>query len=284
MKMNYHRGDKITNRYLSSDAFTSLKNKLGGRSITSLGSSGRRRNSYRIANQGFDLLEYKTLIYRIFISLLILMIFLYIIPQTRYFIHGFSADKFDNINIENISNNDETYNVAPVLLNTDYLVSKQKDIYKENNNLVYDALTNNIIGYTDNVSSSTLYVKLFSDPGFKNDLLIEQNNIISSPEDINTTNSTTSSTTTEINTKIIKEENTTYKSYLFEGMGYGQLIAKVPPRTEIKKDSYVYIRTIEGLKPIAKIISVNEDNQSTFTVIYAQLIVAPQNIYKVLIK
>ena len=78
MKMNYRSTDKLTNRYLSSDAFTSLKNKLGGRSITSLGSN-RKRNSYRIANQGFDLLEYRSLIYKIFVSIFMIIIILYII-------------------------------------------------------------------------------------------------------------------------------------------------------------------------------------------------------------
>lgn len=283
MKMNYHRGDKLTNRYLSSDAFTSLKNKLGGRSITSLGRNHRRRNSYRIMNQGFDLLEYKTLIYRLFIILILLILLLYIIPQTRYFIHGFYANRFDNKDL-NININDENlYSIAPVLLKTDYFITKQKENYKEDNNIVYDALTNNIIGYTNNVSSSTVYIRLFSDPGFKNDLLIESKENVSA-DDIEDISATTSTSTDVSESKIIKEENITYKSYLFEGMGYGQMIAKVPPRTEVIKGSYVYIRTVDGLKPIAKIINVNEDNQSTFTIIYAQLIVAPQNVYKVLIK
>ena len=94
MKMNYQSGDKLKNRYLSNDAFTSLTNKLGGRSITSLGM--RRKNSYKIANQGVSLFEYKNIIYKIFISILLLTICFYIIPQTRYFLHGYVAEKSTN--------------------------------------------------------------------------------------------------------------------------------------------------------------------------------------------
>lgn len=284
MKMNYHRGDKLSNRYLSSDAFTSLKNKLGGRSITSLGGN-RKRNSYRIANQGFDLLEYKTFIYRTFIFLFLLVILVYIIPQTRYLIHGFTAEKFSNtVNVNQLYEENNSYDVAPLFLKTDYFSAKQKDVYVDSNLLVYDFITDNIIGLTENNSSSTVNIRLLSDSGFKNDLLIEQKNIVEDAVKPEETNASTSSTTEPLVSEIVKEDNTTYKSYVFEGMGYGQMIAKVPPKTEIKKDSFVYIRTVNGLKPVAKIINIDTDNKSTFIVVYAQLIVAPQNIYKVLIK
>lgn len=282
--MNYHRGDKLSNRYLSSDAFTSLKNKLGGRSITSLGGN-RKRNSYRIANQGFDLLEYKTFIYRTFIFLFLLVILVYIIPQTRYLIHGFTAEKFSNtVNVNQLYEENNSYDVAPLFLKTDYFSAKQKDVYVDSNLLVYDFITDNIIGLTENNSSSTVNIRLLSDSGFKNDLLIEQKNIVEDAVKPEETNASTSSTTEPLVSEIVKEDNTTYKSYVFEGMGYGQMIAKVPPKTEIKKDSFVYIRTVNGLKPVAKIINIDTDNKSTFIVVYAQLIVAPQNIYKVLIK
>lgn len=281
MKMNYQSGDRLKNRYLSNDAFTSLKNKLGGRSITSLGNN-RRRNSYKIAGQGFDMLEYKTLIYRLFISVLLMIVIAYIIPQTRYFIHGFASSKFTNQSLENIKQDDGlTYDVAPNFFSTDYFGAKQKENYVENGLLVYDFITNNIIGLTENNSSSTINIRLFSDPGFKSDLLIasQDSEVVDQVEQGSIDNSTTSTSTVTV-----KEANILYKSYVFEGMGYGQMIAKIPPRTEVKKDSYVYIRTLDGLKPIAKIININEDNQSTFTVVYAQLIVSPQNIYKVKIK
>ena len=69
---------------------------------------------------------------------------------------------------------------------------------------------------------------------------------------------------------------------MFEGLGYGQMIAKLPPKTKVKKDSFLYIRTTDGLKPVGKIINIDEDNKSTFTIINAQLIISPQNIYKVI--
>jgi len=278
--MNYQSGDRLKNRYLSNDAFTSLKNKLGGRSITSLGNN-RRRNSYKIAGQGFDMLEYKTLIYRLFISVLFMVVIAYMIPQTRYFVHGFASSKFINQSFENIQGDESSYDVAPNFFRTDYFGAKQKGTYVDNGLLVYDFITNNIIGLTENNSSSTVNIRLFSDPGFKSDLLIasEDNEVVNQAEQDSIDNSTTSTSTVTV-----KEADVLYKSYVFEGMGYGQMIAKIPPRTEVKKDSYVYIRTVDGLKPIAKIININEDNQSTFTVVYAQLIVSPQNIYKVKIK
>ncbi len=278
--MNYRSTDKLTNRYLSSDAFTSLKNKLGGRSITSLGSN-RRRNSYKIANQGFDLLEYKSLIYKTFIFIFLITIILYIIPKTRFFIHGAGVKYFSNQNTDFIDMSDiNIYNVANQFLKTDSFIAKQKDVYKDNGLMVYDVFTNNVIGFTTDNSSSTINIRLFSDPGFKNDLLIQQNNV----SNINDTSIQSSTTTDEIKSDVIISDDFIYTSYVFEGMGYGQLITKVPPRTDVKKDGYVYIRTVDGLKPVAQIIDIDEDNKSTFTIIYSRLIVPPQNIYKVLIK
>lgn len=298
--MNYQSGDRLKNRYLSNDAFTSLKNKLGGRSITSLGNN-RRRNSYKIANQGFDLLDYKTLIYRAFVLIFLLIISIYIIPQTRYFIHGSISQKNEDTQIYNkdLSENFEAnvYNTAPLFLKTDQFIAKQKDVYINDYTNVYDFFTENLIGITENNSSSTINIKLFSDAGFKNNFLIEKENIsnlssLDNSLDLNINElidkdlSTTSNSTNTIQTqeKKVIENNDIYQSYLFEGLGYGQLIAKVPPKTEVKIDSFIYIRTIDGLRPVAKIINVDEDNKSTFTIIYAQLIVSPQNIHKVIFK
>lgn len=300
MKMNYQSGDRLKNRYLSNDAFTSLKNKLGGRSITSLGND-RRRNSYRVANQGFDLLDYKNIIYKSFISILLLIICIYIIPQTRYFIHGFVSQKVENptVDIQSVLSKVDAglvYDIAPFFLKTDEFIAKQKDVYVNDSVYVYDLFTNNLIGITSTNSSSTINIKLFSDAGFKNNFLIEQENVVKIDEtelgttkEINLAESTSAtSTSTEVSTQlsgeVVNENNKTYQSYLFEGLGYGQIIAKVPPKTEVKKGTYVYTRTVDGLKPIAKIINIDEDNKSTFTIIYAQLIVSPQNIYKVIFK
>jgi hypothetical protein len=294
MKMNYQSGDKLKNRYLSNDAFTSLKNKLGGRSITSLGN--RRRNSYKIANQGFDLFDYKTLIYKSFVLILLLMICVYIIPQTRYLIHEFMSVKVKMINndiesVDNSINDNSVYNIAPMFLKTDEFIAKQKDIFVDNGLYVYDLFTKNPIGVTSENSPSTVNIKLFSDAGFKNNFLIEQNDVTVAPINIDTpvvaeaTTTDLGTTTADvIKTEVVKEADKFYQSYVFEGLGYGQLIAKVPPGTDFKKDSSVYIRTVDGLKPIAKIINVDKDNKSTFTIIHAQLIVSPQNIYKVIIK
>ena len=299
--MSYQSGDKLKNRYLSNDAFTSLKNKLGGRSITSLGNN-RRRNSYKIANQGFDLLDYKTLIYKTFIILLLLLICIYIIPQTRYMMHGIVSNRFNKVDDDKINNDlsdqvvgSDVYNVAPVFSKTDEFIAKQSyDILINNGTYVYDLITRNPIGVALDNSSSTLNIKLFSDSGFKNNFLIEQSDVTNTPitvdKNTESTSSTTStssesvSTSTDIKPDIVKAADKFYQSYVFEGLGYGQLIAKVPPGINIKTDSLLYIRTIDGLKSIAKIVNIDKDNKSTFTIIHAQLIVSPQNIYKVIIK
>ncbi len=289
--MNYQSGDRLKNRYLSNDAFTSLKNKLGGRSITSLGN--RKNRSYRIANEGLNLFEYKSLIYRIFLFLLIFIILIYVIPQTRYFIHGYVSREIvlSNQNVDSESDSETVYNIAPVFLKTDKFISKQKDTHVYDGMYVYDAITKNLIGVTTENSSSTINIRLFSDSGFKNNFLIEQISSVSTnwikDESLNqadfvSSTSILGSTTTV--SEIVQVSNKTYESYVFEGLGYGQIVAKVPPKTVVNNDSYIYERTVDGLKPFAKIINVDEDNKSTFTIIYAQLITSPQNVYKVFFK
>ncbi len=294
MKMNYQSGDKLKNRYLSNDAFTSLKNKLGGRSITSLGN--RRRNSYKIANQGFDLFDYKNLIYKLFVLAILLIIVIYIIPQTRYFVHGFVSGKISGIdndidNRSDITNDISVYDIAPVFLKTDEFIAKQSENIINDGAYVYDLFTKNPIGITMGNSPSTVNIRLFSNSGFKNNFLIEQGDLTIKPVEIpvveeatSTESEATTSSDVVIKTEVVKEADKFYQSYVFEGLGYGQLIAKVPPGIDIKKDSSVYIRTVDGLKSIAKIVTVDKDNKSTFTIIYAQLIISPQNIYKVIIK
>jgi hypothetical protein len=292
--MNYQSGDKLKNRYLSNDAFTSLKNKLGGRSITSLGN--RRRNSYKIANQGFDLFDYKNLIYKLFVLAILLIIVIYIIPQTRYFVHGFVSGKISGIdndidNRSDITNDISVYDIAPVFLKTDEFIAKQSENIINDGAYVYDLFTKNPIGITMGNSPSTVNIRLFSNSGFKNNFLIEQGDLTIKPVEIpvveeatSTESEATTSSDVVIKTEVVKEADKFYQSYVFEGLGYGQLIAKVPPGIDIKKDSSVYIRTVDGLKSIAKIVTVDKDNKSTFTIIYAQLIISPQNIYKVIIK
>ncbi len=285
MKMNYQSGDKLKNRYLSNDAFTSLTNKLGGRSIISLGNR-RKQNSYKIANQGMNLFDYKSIIYRTFVIFFLFVICLYVIPQTRYFVHGYAAKKLQDLNENTTQNKNSfvgTYDVAPVFLKTDEFIAKQKDAQIVDGLSVYDYFSDYVIGVTTSNSSSTIHIKLFSDAGFKNNFLIEQDGIIPgdiAEKSVSVDVGTTSSSTPEI----VKQADHTYQSYVFEGLGYGQLIAKVPPKTIVKKDSYVYIRTVDGVKPFAKIINVDEDNKSTFTIVYAQLIISPQNVYKIIFK
>lgn len=282
--MSYQSGDKLKNRYLSNDAFTSLTNKLGGRSIISLGN--RRKNSYRVANQGFDLLDYKSVIYRVFVIVLLLIICAYVIPQTRYFIHGYASKNLGDGNelSQNKMSDDAAYSVAPVFLKTDEFISKQKENYIPAGTYAYDYFANSLIGITTDNSSSTIRIKLFSDAGFKNNFLIEQEHAVETPVEPVEEPASTTSSTTPVQSNVIQEANHTYQSYVFEGLGYGQLVAKVPPKTEVKKDTFVYVRTVGGLKPFAKIINVDEDNKSTFTIVYAQLIVSPQNVYKVTFK
>lgn len=274
MKMNYQSGDKLKNRYLSNDAFTSLKNKLGGRSITSLGNN-RRRNGYKIVNQGMSLFEYRNIFYKTLLIILLTIICIYIIPQTRYFLHGYVAQSLsgqgENTTLNMSAATDDSYDIAPVFLKTDQFSAKQKENYIPDGLYVYDFISKNIIGTTLENSSSTIKIKLFSDSGYKNNFLIEQENIINIA-------------TTSSSTEIVQELGNTYESHVFEGLGYGQIVAKVPPKTVVKKDSYVYVRTLDGLKPFAKIIKVDEDNKSTFTIIYAQLLISPQNVYKVIFK
>ncbi|MBC7981656.1 hypothetical protein H7X65_01115 [Candidatus Parcubacteria bacterium] len=232
-----------------------------------------------------NLFDYKSIIYKTFVGILLLIIVMYVIPQTRYFIHGYASQRL-TVDDQNIATRKsvatDAYDVAPVFLKTDEFIAKQKDVQVADGSYVYDYFSDYLIGVTTGNSSSTVRVKLFSDASFKNNFLIEQDatqvEAPVAPLDAGTT--TSSSTEPEV----IKEADQTYQSYVFEGLGYGQLIAKVPPKTVVKKDSYVYIRTVDGLKPFAKIINVDEDNKSTFTIIYAQLIVSPQNIYKVAFK
>ncbi len=295
MKMSYQSGDRLKNRYLSNDAFTSLKNKLGGRSITSLGNN-RKRNSYKVANQGFDMLDYKTVIYRLFVIFLLALMLVYIIPQTRYFVHGFVAQKADEPQSASRKMLAESaYDIAPVFLKTDEFVARQKETEVVDGAYAYDFFTENLVGVAMENSSSTIRIKLFSDAGFKNNFLIEQGDIVEPDANaiVDTTDdseflSTTSTTTEDITdipeTEIVQENDSTYQSYVFEGLGYGQLIARVPPKTEVKKDTLIYVKTLDGLKPVAKIINVDEDNKSTFTIVSAQLIVSPQNLYKIIFK
>lgn len=282
--MSYQSGDKLKNRYLSNDAFTSLTNKLGGRSIISLGN--RRKKTYKVANQGFDLLDYKSVIYKTFIAIILLIICAYVIPQTRYFIHGYASKNLgDTTGIvqRNISE-DGAYNVAPVFLKTDEFIARQKESLISEGTYAYDFFTESLIGTTVNNSSSTIRVKLFSDAGFKNNFLIEQEGMIQEVPIKQEETASTTSSTTPAQSNVVKDANHTYQSFVFEGLGYGQLIAKVPPKTQVAKDTFVYVRTMDGLQPFAKIINVDEDNKSTFTIVYAQLIVSPQNVYKVMFK
>ena len=281
MKMNYQSGDRLKNRYLSNDAFTSLTNKLGGRSIISLGN--RRKKTYKVANQGFDLLDYKSIIYKTFVILILLTICAYVIPQTRYFIHGYASKNLGegSENMQRKVADDTAYNVAPVFLKTDEFISRQKEILIPEGAYAYDFFTNSLIGTTINNSSSTINIKLFSDAGFKNNFLIEQEGAVQEALVEPEVSASTTSSTTPTQTTVVQEANKTYQSFVFEGLGYGQLVAKVPPKTQVAKDTFVYVRTIDGLQPFAKIINVDEDNKSTFTIVYAQLIVSPQNVYKV---
>jgi hypothetical protein len=75
-----------------------------------------------------------------------------------------------------------------------------------------------------------------------------------------------------------------YISASFEGLGYGQLLAKVPPQIQVPVDTILYARTQSGLKPAGRVTYVEKDTGSTFTNVYAQILTPPYALYKIKIE
>lgn len=296
--MSYQSGDKknilgnrLSNRYLSRDAFTSSAGKFSGRSISRLGSmfkgpkSGRRFSG---TGQKVGLFELKNIVLKLFFILTCIIILAYTLPFTRYKIHSFFAQKsvvYENYG-SSINSDDQLssgeYYVSPTFLKTDKFninLGEESDI--ENGAFVFATPMNTLVGVVDAVASNTPRIILFSEVGFKNnfffknsafgDVLIEGQQIVTS------TTSTSTVSTTTATAPILAD----YTSIVFEGLGYGQMLAKVPPQVTIEVGTVVYVRTLDGLKPVGKVSYVEIDNGSTFTNIYAQILTPPYALYKI---
>jgi hypothetical protein len=123
-------------------------------------------------------------------------------------------------------------------------------------------------------SSSKPHVVLLSEVGQRNNFFIKT----AIGDDIKTDVSTSTATTSD--TEVEKQE-TRFTTVSFEGLGYGQLKAQVPPQEELAINTILYLRTEQGLVPAAQVSYLEKDTGSTFTNIYAQLLIAPFELYKV---
>lgn len=301
MKMNYLSdgkksilGKRLSSRYLSSDAFTSSAGKTGGRSISQLGSLFGRKKSFSKrfggVGQRIGLFEFKNIFLKFLFAVVCLIIIGYAVPFFRYATHGFFVQTFNKTPSGMDENNDtadvlqegEIY-VAPVFGKTDrFVVNVEKDVYP-NGSLVYDVTKRTVMGIFTQ-EDNTPQVILLSEVGQRNHLFIKgyvsQKTTESTVEpstssdvgvDSDTSSSTVSTTTSVFNLGTV----------LFEGFGYGQLRAQVPPQEEIPVDTVLYMRTVTGLVPVAQVNHIEKDSGSTFTNIYAQLLVAPFELYKI---
>lgn len=308
MKMSYQSGDKknilgsrLSNRYLSSDAFTSSAGKTSGRSISRLGSlfkghkSGRR---YSGTGQKVSLFELKNVILKLLFVLVCFLIIGYTLPFTRYSVHSFFSKTFAANGIttfpvlsEDVQNAGEFY-IAPVLLQTDRFIVKIEDESRIfNGSLVYASPSNALVGTVNSSGSSTPEILLFSEVGlkhnffFKNsslgDAQMEDQDISMVVDEFNvaTTSASSSTVSTTTESQVVGVPN--YTSIVFEGLGYGQMLAKVPPQVKIDVGTTVYARTQNGLIPVALVSFVETDTGSTFTNIYSQILVPPYALYKV---
>lgn len=300
MKMNYQSGDKknilghrLSNRYLSSDAFTSSAGKLSGRSISRLGSmfkghkSGRR---YSGTGQKVGLFELKNIVLKLFFILTCIIILSYTIPFTRYAIHGFFAQK-SNIyksygGVSDSSGDilsENEYYVSPTFLQTDrFNIDVADERVVKNGAFIFSSPQNVLIGSVEVTASNTPRVVLFSEVGIKNNFFFK-NSILGDVEiesqkiETSTTTSVSTAVATTTSLPIVPD----YTSIVFEGLGYGQMLAQVPPQVHVEVGTVIYARTVQGLKPAGRVSYVEADNGSTFTNIYAQVLTPPYALYKV---
>lgn len=280
MKMNFLSGVKpksllgrrLSNRYLSSDAFNS-SGRLGKGKIRRLGSafSGRR-----------GLFEIKYTVMKVLLAVVIISLFIYAIPTFRYGIHRLLVGQFTTTTqahtVSETLSAKEFY-VAPRYLTTDkFIAHPSESVILAEGDIVVESYVGTPIGIVESIGS-VVGIRLYSDPGFKNNLFIYKNNLVaddvSDTVEIPTASSTNTKDTTELKG---------LKAVLFEGSGYGEIIAKLPPQdTYIKVGDVVYTQTIYGPRAVAEISQVSEDasSGSTFIVVSAQLLVPPQTIYRV---
>ncbi len=303
MKMSYLSGDKknilgnrLSNRYLSSDAFTSSAGKMSGRSISRLGSifkghkSGRR---YSGTGQKVGLFELKNIVLKLVFLCTCIIVVSYTLPMTRYMVHAFfsrtSMVYSDYTNPENAD--DELligeYYVSPLILQTDrFSININETSGTEDGSYVYASPMNTLVGMIEATASNTPRVVLFSQVGLKNNFFFKnstlgesviQDQVIDAP--IIDENGTTSTSTPVMLAKT--QSVPSYTSIVFEGLGYGQMLAKVPPQVTIEVGTMVYSRTLSGLQPVGRVSYVETDSGSTFTNVYAQILTPPYAIYKV---
>ncbi len=262
-------GRKLSNRYLSRDAFTSSK-RAGGRGIRRLGSVFKTRRS---------LFEIKFTVMKVLMVLFLFVLIVYTIPTFRFMIHSNLVEYILNDEqkaLYSIRYTDEIF-IAPKYLSTDTFIVHDADVVTTvEGSLVEDGLSGYPVGVFVKDDEKPR-IRLFSDPDFRNNLFIKVKNPVKKSE---ITGTTSASTTTE------SEERDSYSfdSTLFTGGGYGELIAKLPPQEgNIKAGDMVYVQTVRGLRPVAVVsrISDEESSGSTFSFVYAQLLASPQKLYKV---
>lgn len=279
-------GRKLSNRYLSSDAFNS-SGRLGRNRFRRIGSSFSGRRS---------LFEIKYTVIRVVLVVLLVFLFIYAIPTFRYGIHRLLVKQFvftttsAQTIVEELSA-DEFY-VAPKYLTTDKFIGKPREgATLAEGDIVFESHSNSPVGVIES-TGTTVNIRLFSDAGFKNNFYISGKGEEELPllEPATTVDDETGSSTDEdtelaLATTATRTQNQqTLKPALFEGVGYGEIVAKLPPQTkDVKIGDSVYVQTINGPRAIAEISRVSEDTTSgsTFTVISAQLLVSPQAIYRV---
>lgn len=283
-------GTRLSSRYLSSDAFTSSTGKTGGRSISQLGSLFGRKNSpkrFSGTGQHIGLFELKNILFKSIIIIMCFIVIGYTIPFLRYGVHGFFTQTFTSTDNSNITTDNDTlqafeHYVSPVFGATDRFVVKTRDdvVYSEGIT-VYATKENILLGVYTQASSSKPEVILLSEVGQKNNMFVKTviRNVVA-VSDTATTTSGEAATSTPEDTQPQKPE-AGFTSVVFEGYGYGQLKAQVPPQEELELNTILYIRTENGLVPAARVSYLEKDTGSTFTNIYAQLLVPPFQLYKV---
>lgn len=291
--MNYQSGDnsklgkKLSNRYLGSDAFTSSAGRFGGRTVSRLGSilkKGGAKKYYGVGQQ-VGLFEFKNSIGRWLMILVLLCILAYSLPLTRYAVHRFFTKNFalPATTVEQSGESllaNEAY-VAPQMFKTDMFVGRQPVTAPiALGTFVYNAIDDVVVGTVSAVSTSTFEVVLFSDSDYKGNFFIENTQSFadeSEDTEVETVStSSTPSTTTVPAIKIAKMQ-----TIAFVGVGYGQMLAKIPPQTTIEIGTQLFASTPDGLKATAQVTHVEPDAGSAFTLVYAQLLVPPTHIYKI---
>lgn len=314
MKMNYLSDDnkksilgkRLSSRYLSSDAFTSSAGKITGRSISKLGhmfgrtGKTKSKNFYG-AGQRAGLFEFKNIFINIILFITCFIVIGYTLPYTRYYFHkslvkhtfDFSSDHDLNLiqreQIDNLKVNE--YYVSPMFGKTDRFVVNMKnqelDLSSESLS-VYAPLDYSskpiLLGRLDVSSTTKKQITLLSDFGQKNVLFINNAKTVNVTADVDSEESQEDKTEVVLDSENLDTKDDVFVSAVFEGFGYGQMRAQIPPQQNIDVDTILYARTEKGFIPAARVSYTEKDDVSTFTNIYAQLLVAPFNIYKVYIE